>query len=152
MRRPAFPLAVAALTAILAGACSGPVELEEPPVDAATAKVCAAVMADLPETVLGETSRAVRPGTRAAAWGDPAITLRCGVAKPPTLTPSSQCFAVNGVDWYAEEGQGGYLFTTIGRPVFIEVTVPSEYAPEANALVDVAHTVDAHVPLERPCA
>lgn len=149
--RPTIILA-AALTATLTSACSGPVELTEPPVDASTAQTCAAVMADLPETVLDEASRTVRPGTRAAAWGDPAITLRCGVAKPPTLTPTSQCFGVNGVDWFAEQGQGGYLFTTIGRPVFIEVTVPSDYAPEANALVDVAQTIDAHVPLEQPCA
>lgn len=108
-------------------------------------------MADLPKTVLDEPSRPARPGVRGAAWGDPAITLRCGVTKPPTLNPASQCFSVNGVGWFAEEGQGGFLFTTIGRPVFVELAVPGDYAPEANALVDVASTIDAHVPSERPC-
>lgn len=147
----AVALLVAALT-LATSACSGTVELDEPPVSDQTADVCAALMADLPATVLDQDRRRVRPGTRSAAWGDPAITLRCGVAKPPTLNPSSQCFAVNDVDWYAEQGQGGFLFTTIGRPVFIEVTVPSDYAPEANALVDVAQTVDAHVPQTQRCA
>lgn len=149
MRLPTALFAATAL--ILTSACTGPVELDEPPVDAAAAATCDAVMADLPSTVVDEERREARPGTRSAAWGEPAITLRCGVAKPPTLNSSSQCFAVNGVDWFAEQGQGGYLFTTIGRPVFIEVTVPSEYAPEANALIDVAASIEANVALEQPC-
>jgi len=95
-------------------------------------------MADLPATVLDEKRRAVDPGVLSAAWGDPTITLRCGVAKPPTLGATSACFEVNGVGWFAEQATGGYLFTAVGRSVYVEVGVPSAYAPEANALVDVA--------------
>ena len=109
------------------------------------------MLADLPVTVLDEQRRKVEPGHRSAAWGDPAITLRCGVEKPPKLTAASPCYEVNGVGWFAEEASGGYLFTTIGRTAFIEVGVPSEYAPEANALVDLAATVSRHDPLLKPC-
>jgi hypothetical protein len=108
-------------------------------------------MADLPMTVLDGQRRKVEPGRRSAAWGDPAITLRCGVEKPPKLTAASPCYEVNGVGWFAEEASGGYLFTTIGRTTFVEVGVPSEYAPEANALVDLAATVSRHDHLLKPC-
>ena len=34
----------------------------------------------------------------AAAWGDPAVVLRCGVPKPDALKRTSACFEVDGVD------------------------------------------------------
>ena len=137
--------------AISVTACSNAVSVPDPAPTGQSEQVCTAVMADLPVTVLDEQRRKVEPGRRSAAWGDPAITLRCGVEKPPKLTAASPCYEVNGVGWFAEEASGGYLFTTIGRPAFIEVGVPSEYAPEANALVDLAATVGTHDPLLKPC-
>jgi hypothetical protein len=113
--------------------------------------ICTAVMTDLPAKVLDESRRTVKPGQLSAAWGRPAIVLRCGVDKPPGLSATSQCFEVNGVGWFAEEANGGYLFTTIGRPAFIELAVPKDYAPEANALTDVSATITAHDPLQTPC-
>lgn len=109
------------------------------------------LMAALPSTVLDQERREVQPGRFSAAWGDPAITLRCGGTKPPTLNEASECFEVNRVGWFAEQADGGYLFTTIGRSAFVEMGVPSEYAPEANALVDVAAPITAQIPLQTPC-
>ena len=108
-------------------------------------------MATLPETVLDQPRRTVEPGVLSAAWGDPTITLRCGVEKPPGLGDASECFEVNGVGWFAEEAEGGFLFTTIGRPAYVQLGVPTEYAPEANALVDVAEAVRRRSPVDRPC-
>ncbi len=108
-------------------------------------------MGDLPVRVLDLDRRTVQPGRFSAAWGKPVVTLRCGVAKPAALNDASQCFEVNGVGWFAEQAKGGYLFTTIGRTAYVEVGVPSEYAPEGNALVDVAAAVSAHDPLVKPC-
>jgi len=123
----------------------------EPTPTGAAVEVCSSLMADLPATVLDHKQRAVTPGRFAAVWGDPAISLRCGVPRPPGLTAASECFEVNGVGWYAEQGSSGYLFTTIGRRAFVEVGVPSHYAPEANALVDLAAAVSAHDPVITPC-
>ncbi len=109
-------------------------------------------MADLPSSVLAENRRTVQPGAFSAAWGRPPIVLRCGVDKPAALQPSSQCFEVNGVGWLAEEADGGYLFTTIGRAAYVELAVPTEYAPEASALTAVAATITAHDPVVQPCA
>jgi len=107
-------------------------------------------MATLPSTVLDQKRRTVEPGALSAAWGDPTITLKCGVEKPPGLGAASECFEVNGVGWFAEEADGGYLFTTIGRSAYVQLGVPTEYAPEANALVDVAAAVRT-IPLDRAC-
>ena len=114
-------------------------------------QVCTALLGDLPTTVLDNERRDVVPGRFSAAWGDPPISLRCGVQKPPMLTATSECFEVNGVGWFAEQASSGYLFTTIGRTTYVEVGVPADYAPEANALVDLAAAVSEHDPLLKPC-
>ena len=57
----------------------------------------------------------------------------------------------HGVGWFAEPAYGGYLFTTIGRPAYVEVSVPSHDAPEAHALVDFATPINTYDPAEQPC-
>lgn len=132
------------------GGCSRTVTITDPTPSAGVRQQCAAVMAALPPTVLDQSRRTVEPGALSAAWGDPTITVKCGVGKPPGLGDASECFEVNGVGWFAEEADGGYLFTTIGRPAYIQVGVPTDYAPEANALVDVAEAVK-QTPEIQPC-
>ena len=139
--RAAGTAALALSFALGLGGCSGTVTMTDPTPSAEVGKWCADVMAALPSTVLDQTRRTVEPGSLSAAWGDPTITLKCGVGKPPGLGDASECFEVNGVGWFAEEADGGYLFTTIGRSAYVQVGVPTEYAPEANALVDVAEAV-----------
>ena len=144
--------ALAVLLALLVAAgCAGPVALEEPQPDAAARDRCTALLAALPEQVLQATRRPTEPGVLTAAWGDPPITLRCGVAAPPGLTPSSECLEVDGVGWFSEEAEGGVLFTTVGRAVFVEVGVPEQYAPPVNPLVDLADAVAAQDPVVQPC-
>lgn len=126
--------------------------LEQPAPDPASAAVCAALVPALPPTVAGQPARDVAgPEELVAAWGTPPVTLRCGVAQPAALQPTSQCFEVEGVGWFAEPVAEGYLFTTIGRTAFVEVGVPSRYAPEADVLVELAAAVSAHDPVQRPC-
>ena len=131
--------------------CTRTVALPDPSPAASDLATCVRLMSALPDRVLDAERRFVTPGQLSAAWGKPVITLRCGVVKPPSLGDASQCFEVNGVGWFAEQGTGGYLFTTIGRSTYVEVGVPSAYAPEANALVDLAAAVSANDPLVKPC-
>jgi hypothetical protein len=142
----------AVVGALLLAACAGPVQVVEPDPDPADRATCEAVLAALPAQVLESTTRPTQPGALSRAWGDPAIVLRCGVPAPPGLTATSECVEVNGVGWFREQADGGTLFTTIGRAVFVEVGVPSRYAPEVDVLVDLAAAVDAHDPVEQPCA
>lgn len=126
-------------------------QVADPALGPADRAVCVALMADLPAEVMSQPRRTVEPGRFTAGWGRPVITLRCGVSKPPSLTAASECAEVNGVGWYAEKATSGYLFTTIGRRTFVELGVPSAYAPEAGALTDVAAAVAGHDPLVKPC-
>lgn len=146
--RPAITL-VAAL-ALLAG-CTGTVAVPEPSPDDADRSTCTALVAALPDEVEGGLRRTTEPGVLTAAWGDPPITLRCGVTAPPGLTPSSECLEINGVGWFNEDAEGGVLFTTIGRAAFVEVAVPADYSPPVNPLVDLAAAVAAQNPVEQPC-
>ena len=54
--------------------------------------------------------------------------------------------AVNGIDWLPEQLSNGYRFTTSGRAYYIEVTVPSDYAPEAGVLTAVADPILRTIP------
>ena len=63
----------------------------------------------------------------AAAWGEPAIVARCGLA-PPAPT-ADLCIHVDGVDWISHRLSDGYAFTTYGRTPALEVLVPDRYAP-----------------------
>lgn len=147
----AFVPGVGGLAAVLVlSACAGPVGVAEPDVDPATRQLCERMVQDLPATLLDVPARDTT-GTISAAWGTPPITFACGVPEPAAMQTDTRCFEVNGVGWFAEEGEGGWLFTTIGREVRVQLGVPSEYAPEADALVDVAPAINEHNPQHSPC-
>ena len=135
---------------VLAG-CARTVALDEPSPTGADRDTCLALMAELPDQVLDQDRRRVEPGRFSAAWGDPVITLRCGVPKPPTMTAASPCLEANGVGWFTERAEGGSLYTTLGRQTYVELAVPTAYAPESGALIDLAATVAEHNRLVTPC-
>jgi hypothetical protein len=138
-----------AVTALACGGCTTAVEVHGPSRGPAE---CAALVAALPETVDGQNRREVAPGDAlAAAWGDPAIVLRCGAPAPQALGPSSRCAEVNGVGWFAEQHDEGYRFSTIGRTTTVQMRVPYDYEPAADALVDVAAAIRQTVPEVQPC-
>jgi hypothetical protein len=152
--------AVAALVLLSAVGCSftedsddsGALAVPTPSPQAAT--LCRALHKDLPKTVNGLKRRTAEPASEfTAVWGDPAVRLRCGVARPKALkvddehyNPKSISAEVNGVAWLPQKQQDGYRFTTVLRKAFVEVTVPKKYAPEVNPLVDFADTVKRTVP------
>ena len=142
-------LAAAAALAALVGGCSAAVEAPIPsPLPPGADYLCAAFKGALPDEVLGQTTTATKPTSSfATAWGNPAIVVRCGVPEPDALIPTSQLLTVDGVDWLPEQLTSGYLFTTTGRTVNVEVSVPAAYAPEASALPDISPAVDAVIPL-----
>ncbi|MQS09694.1 DUF3515 domain-containing protein, partial [Streptomyces alkaliphilus] len=136
----------------------GAVEVAAPEPSAEAAEVCRSLADVLPPEVEGRERRDVEPASpHTAAWGDPAIVLRCGVPDPavldpldPAYDPFADALAVNDVSWLIEPGAGGdgYRFTTTERTVRVEVSVPSAYAPETGVLVDLAEAVAGAVPLD----
>lgn len=119
-----------------------------------TAETCRSLNDRLPKRMDGQQRITLEPASKyTAAWGDPAIELRCGVPRPEKLSPDSEHYnptaeaaEVNGVSWLLEQRDGGYRFTTTDRTAHVEVTVPDDYAPEVNALTDIAKAVRASVP------
>lgn len=146
-RRLVGGIAVAASLLALTGCSRGlAVPLPDPLPEGAGAYACANFKSNLPDEVVGQTVTAVDPRSSfTAAWGDPAIVVRCGVPVPAALGPTSQLITVDGVDWLPEQLERGYLFTTVGRELNVEVSVPDEYAPEADALVDISPAVAAAI-------
>lgn len=115
------------------------------------ARHCATLEGELPSQVADVWSRDVTTDGVAAAWGAPTIVLRCGVTDAVGLGPAARCDMLDGVGWYSEDLGDGFRFTTIGRAVPVELTVPDDYAPEADAAVDLAGAIKQSIPLRQPC-
>lgn len=112
---------------------------------------CRRLASALPDNLLKQHRRDTDPSSPAlAAWGDPAIILRCGVTPPGPTT--AQCISVDGVDWVARPVDEGYDFTTYGRLPAVQVLVPKHYTPETFALTGLAHAVGAIPQGEHRCS
>jgi hypothetical protein len=86
--------------------------------------------------------REVQPSsTTTAAWGDPPITLTCGVPRPPQLRADTTLLSVDGVDWFAQPLTRGTRFTSTGRVAYVRVDVPEDYTNATDALTDLADAV-----------
>jgi hypothetical protein len=143
----AAPLALAALAGC-SGGSSGPVPVT-PPAAAAAAPGCATLHGALPTTLDGRASRVTTPrSTSTAAWGDPALVLRCGVRRPAALRLTSELIVVDHVAWLPEDRPQWYVFTTVGRTAYVELLVPRSLPREDStaALPGLAAAVSSSVP------
>ena len=113
---------------------TGPVTVTPPPTGSTQVDtVCRALLAALPDTLDGKRQRQVSAAAeRVAAWGDPPIVLRCGVAARPAPDPTALVLGVNGVDWVTTEENGATVWTTVSRSVTVEVRIPAKYADGAG--------------------
>jgi hypothetical protein len=137
--------------ALLTTGCSDAVHVESPDPTGLAAAQCADLAAAAPASVAGAESREVEGPGVALVWGDPPITLRCGVPRPAGLQPGSRCDTVERVDWFTSRTEDGYRFATIGRATTVELFVPFDYDPAGDALVDVAAAVRQSVPVVERC-
>jgi hypothetical protein len=162
LRRPS-PVGVAGVVvsaALLLGVTScggGAVHVDPFDSPAADRGACVKLIAAVPARVGNQRRRTTSGSPYAAAWGDPAIVLRCGVGAPAGFTPFSACQRVNGVDWFAPDSmfidQGSdVLLTTIGRAPRVEVLVPARYRPPLATMVDLAPVITAHTRELAPCS
>lgn len=128
--------------------CAGTVDVEPAPEGASPA--CRELTGDLPATVADQPRRGADGSSGVAAWGDPAIVLRCGT--DPLGPTTQECVTVNDVDWVvlAQDDEGAAVFATYGRVPAVEVEVPAEYAPAPSVLPALARAVGS-LPTERSC-
>ncbi len=140
---------VVAVTALTS--CSEPTSVSPPvPSTSAVEEMCDTLQPKLPKVVVGQSQVKTDPESKlTAAWGHPSITFQCGVDEASGVAPDSELITVNGVDWFPQQHQSGYLFTTVGLAVNIAMSVPDQYKPETSALADVS-TVIAQVVVTKP--
>ena len=136
------------IAALALAACSSPADVQPPSPAGAAATACAALARALPQEVADQPRRRTTPQSPfTAAWGDPAIILRCGAPLPPHH--GAVCTSIDGVDWLpAADGRSG-PYTAVGRAAFVAVDVPADYAPAQAvvALTDLSPAVGAAVPV-----
>jgi len=146
---------VVALISLTATGCK--VDVPDTDVPAAERTACAALVDALPASVSDQERRQTKGNPIGAAWGDPAIVLRCGVGKPANYDPRVGCQTVNDMDWYIPEPgmndqQADVVMTTYGRVPAVEVVLPAEYRPPVAAMVDLAGTIEKHTRLVKKCS
>ncbi|GIF02981.1 DUF3515 family protein [Actinoplanes siamensis] len=150
-----------------ASTASGPVavpstavELAAPELDERAAQVCLAVTSQLPNQIRNLPARKVSAGPEQnAAYGEPPITVSCGVARPKmcetvddtsgTCVPlAAELLLMNRVCWYYADAGGRTTFTTLDREVPVQVVVPAAYdkrAQWANEFSDIVVETDKSI-------
>jgi hypothetical protein len=135
---------------------AAPVPMAAPRLSERAAQVCRAVTSQLPTAVRNLPARKVTAGAEQnAAYGEPPLTVACGVPQPrmcaslsggPDCVPlDTELLIMNRVCWYAKQNPDAAVFTTMDREVAVQVTVPTGYkqaAQWANEFSDIVAATD----------
>jgi Protein of unknown function (DUF3515) len=152
-RHRPFGLPAFALLLIAAAGCSSADDVPSvavPTPGGAVAQLCRHLDEVLPNKVDKLGRRDPEPSSAlTAGWGDPAIILRCGVARPAKMAdPEADGVEVNGVGWLLEQrADKSFRFTTTLRKAYVEVTIPAGRTGDGMApLVSLAPAIKKAVP------
>ena len=109
---------------------TGPLAVPAAPQPGAAGRYCSTLMQALPDHLTSHQRRPLSdPTPGVAAWGDPAIILRCGLPDPAELT----CFAAltqftdasgGSVAWLQLSDSSAVTYIAVDRPVRVAVTLP----------------------------
>lgn len=143
-----------------------PPEIATYDLDATDRDACEAFVADLPARLGGEARVDVRPDDAlGAAYGNPPITVTCGVPVPRDFSPTSSCILVGDVAWYVpddsdvDRGSDARISTAGYRPI-VEVVVPRAYRPQdelvgddvtTDAITLLSPLVEKYLTVTQPC-
>ncbi|MEV5575989.1 DUF3515 domain-containing protein [Spirillospora sp. NPDC052269] len=145
VRRLVAGVSLLATAPLLAACGEGAVQVPVPKPDAATFKLCQGIQ--LPAKLHGLKRRDTTPESPlTAAWGDPAIALRCGVPLPSTYRMDEQLMEVNGLKWHGYPHDRPVTWTLLARQAYVEVTVPPKYAPPGDTLIEIGQAIAATIP------
>ncbi|HEY2949025.1 MAG TPA: DUF3515 domain-containing protein [Micromonosporaceae bacterium] len=123
-----------------------PVTMAAPHLDDRTAVICRALLAALPDRIRDLPRRPVTAGPEQnAAYGDPAIQLACGGARP-AVAPTDFLLVMDGVCWRSSQSPDHTAWTTADRAVPVRVTVPADYAQPAQWVNEFSAAVVTAVP------
>ncbi|CAM3234998.1 DUF3515 family protein [Stackebrandtia soli] len=127
-----------------------PVTLEIPDLSEKDSVICRALIATLPADLNDLDQRIVsgEAGTAevSAAYGDPAVSVLCGV-DPVEIETDATVFPMPPTCWYAEEGETETVWTTVDRSLAVEVRVPAEYEESGQLIQALTKAVGKKIPV-----
>jgi Protein of unknown function (DUF3515) len=137
-----------ALAVLAAGCGAGDVEVPVPRPPSPVVSLCRAFHDRLPRGLHGLERRETAPRSDlVAAWGSPAVAVRCGVPRPAGLRRlTAQLAVINGVSWLPQPPDRPVTFTAVGRHAYVEVTVPPRYSPPGDVLNELTGAIKATIP------
>ncbi|WP_020661826.1 DUF3515 domain-containing protein [Amycolatopsis benzoatilytica] len=132
-------------------AANQPLALVSVPAPQAGSADCKNLITGVPAT-LTSNGKELSPRTLAepappstVAWGEPdPVVLRCGLERPPELTPSSQLRMVNKVQWLVVEQGGSATWYAVDRAVYVALTVPGNTG--TGPLQAISDAISAKLP------
>jgi hypothetical protein len=125
---------------------TGPVTLSAATLGERPAVVCQALVAKLPSAVRTKQRRPVKAGVEQnAAYGDPALTLQCGVP-PATYPPTDDLYLLDSVCWHSRVDGDSTVWTTVDREVPVRITVPGPAAGASQWAIAFSRSVAETVP------
>jgi Protein of unknown function (DUF3515) len=125
---------------------TSPVDMPAPRLTDRAAAACRAVVGRLPQAVRGLPRRTVSAGPEQnAAYGEPAITVACGVSAP-SVAPEDFLLTMDRVCWHPKETGDATVFTTADRLVPVRVTVPRAYEQRGQWANEFSATVATTIP------
>ncbi len=80
---------------------------------------------------------------RTAAWGDPAVVLRCGV---PSGSQRDDPFVIDGVRWAIHDAGTSQRWRTVGRSTDVELVIPDAYDNQSALVISVAGPIARTLP------
>ncbi|MDG4823534.1 DUF3515 family protein [Asanoa sp. WMMD1127] len=123
-----------------------PVRMAAPALSPRAETLCRALLSQLPTTLRDRPQRPVTEGQEQnAAYGDPAITLACGIPAP-TFPPTDLVSLFDRVCWHAADKADATVLTTVDREVPIQVTVPKTYEAAAQWTIVFSKPIIETVP------
>jgi hypothetical protein len=123
-------------------AATGPVTMEARELTEREETVCLALLSQLPGELGELPQRPVTEGPEQnAAYGDPPITVACGVPEADYELTAQVWSPPGGVCWYEEAGPDGSVWTTVDREVPVRVSVPSSYDAPGQWVTPLSRTV-----------
>jgi len=129
-----------------APAATTPVTMAAPPLTPRAETLCRALLSKVPAELRDRAQRPVTAGPEQnAAYGDPAITLACGIPAPE-IPPTDLVNLFDRVCWHSAETAEATVLTTVDREVTVQVTVPRAYEGPAQWTIPFSKPVIETIP------
>jgi hypothetical protein len=121
----------------------------QPPKPAAQEQAwCARLAGRLPQSLGDDLDRRkTDPASPlVAAWGSPAVVLRCGVADDSGYPVGAQLLHANSevVGWWQSKRGGDVLWSTPTAPIRVELIVPTRYESHGGMLATLSPVIESN--------